>query len=376
MQSTLSGRVPEYIGADLTDRYSTQCRDIDVCGLTPEGERCLSATFWHWQWDPAPQPLEVAGIVSELRGARVAMLDGPQALASEGIGLRVCERRSACVGKTPDKRPATSKPFGGFICSSLDLFTALVREGVAISPPRYVGGGSEVYPGHIWTILSGRRPLPQKSTQAGRLVRKQILAALGVCGLPSLPTHDENDACVAALVAAAADGQVSGVSVVPIGEPLSVDPAGRLREGLMIVPQVTAEASERIAGVLREFPVFEPPPSRATKTVPATLEDPAALLQYFVGKALDGDPQVCSYGWAYRKLFHASYKRYSQAFTQKVVDVAKRTRAVDLPGLGPVRLDSFVVSKSDRRPSDGYWPAAHHTREEWERSLGCATILD
>jgi hypothetical protein len=27
--------VPEYIGADLTDRYSAQCRDSDVCGPRP-----------------------------------------------------------------------------------------------------------------------------------------------------------------------------------------------------------------------------------------------------------------------------------------------------------------------------------------------------
>ena len=59
MESTLSGPVPLYIGADLTDRYSAQCRDIDVCGLTPAGgvrlrlahhER-LQATSWHWRWD-------------------------------------------------------------------------------------------------------------------------------------------------------------------------------------------------------------------------------------------------------------------------------------------------------------------------------------
>ena len=105
MQSTRSGSVPEYIGADLTDRYSAQCRYIDVCGLTPSGNNRLHAAFWYWSWDPAPQPLDVAAIARELRAARLAMLDGPQALARKGSALRVCERQSAAVGKTPDKRP-------------------------------------------------------------------------------------------------------------------------------------------------------------------------------------------------------------------------------------------------------------------------------
>ena len=47
MQSTLSGPVPPYLGADLTDRYSAQCRAIDVCGLTPARDGRLLAAFWH-----------------------------------------------------------------------------------------------------------------------------------------------------------------------------------------------------------------------------------------------------------------------------------------------------------------------------------------
>src|SRR5947208_3575356 len=153
MWSTLSAPVPEYIGADLTDRYSAQCRGIDVCGLTPAGNTGLRAAFWHWLWDRAPRPLDVAAIANEIRAARVAMLDGPQALARKGDSLRLCERQSAAVGKTPDTRPSLSTPFGGFICSSIDLFTALKCSGIAISPPLFRGGVSEVYPGHIWTIL-------------------------------------------------------------------------------------------------------------------------------------------------------------------------------------------------------------------------------
>src|SRR5579883_984121 len=176
MQATLSAAAPDYIGADLTDRYSKHHRDIDVCGLTAAGSS-LRATFWHWRWDPPPEPLDVSAIAAELRAARVAMLDGPQALARQGRMLRACERQSAAVGKTPDSRPEGSRPFAGFICSSLELFAALRRAGIEISPRYFMGGVSEVYPGHIWTLLTGGRPLPQKSTDAGRLTRRNILEA-------------------------------------------------------------------------------------------------------------------------------------------------------------------------------------------------------
>ena len=133
MRSTLSSEVSPYLGADLTDRYAAGCRDIDVCGLTPASDNLLHASFWHWQWDRAPQVLDVDLIVHELRGARVAMLDGPQALAREGASLRECERQSAAVGKTPDHRPSYTRPFAGFICSSLDLFDAFRTHELPVS---------------------------------------------------------------------------------------------------------------------------------------------------------------------------------------------------------------------------------------------------
>ena len=84
MRSALSAPVPDYIDADLTNRYSRQCRDIDVCGVTPNPTGGLSTGFRRWQWDRAPQPLDVTPIAKELRSAQAAMFDGPQALASIG----------------------------------------------------------------------------------------------------------------------------------------------------------------------------------------------------------------------------------------------------------------------------------------------------
>ena len=295
----------------------------------------------------------------------------------KGNAIRLCERQSAAVGKTPDTRPALAKPFAGFIWSSLDLFNALHRGGARISPLGFVGGVSEVYPGHIWTILGNRRVLPRKSTPAGRAVRKRILEALGVVGLQGLPTHDQNDACVAALIAAAADGRVPGVSVTLIGSALVVDIEGTLREGPMAIPQVTAAKADLISSVLGDTPLLDgPAPTVALPTSGPLNTTGDGLLSLLIAKAVEGDPQVCTYAWAYRVLFNSSYSKWSQAYANRVIELARRTTPRELPGLGFVRLDAFIVSKKAGRPSDGYWPPAQHDREDWERVLGCATVLD
>jgi hypothetical protein len=201
MRSTLNGAVPAYLGVDLTDRYSRSHRPSDVCGLQQNEGGTLTASFWLWYWDPAPESLDVTPIVTELTVARAVMFDGPQGLARPGAAQRVCERLSNCVGKTPDARPVKNleaNNFAGFICSSLDLFGALAEAGTRISPLGFIGGASEVYPGHIWQVLASFH-LPNKKTDEGRIVRKRILEALGVVGLPELPTHDQNDLGVALL---------------------------------------------------------------------------------------------------------------------------------------------------------------------------------
>jgi hypothetical protein len=249
MHSTLEGDVPPYVGVDLTDRYSKSCRNVDVCGLTPRSTEKLIATFWYWRWDVPPGILDVTMIVEELRKCRTAMLDGPQALAANTL-LRACESAAGAAAKTPYARPALNQFCGGFVCSSLDLFAALAQAGMNISPLKFLGGVCEVYPGHIWRILSGC-VIPKKSTREGRLVRKRILEAFGVSNLPALPKHDQNDACLAALLAAAADNAVPGVTVKGIGVDLFEDSDGTLREGLMVIPELSPKTSELISRVGR-----------------------------------------------------------------------------------------------------------------------------
>ena len=168
-----------------------------------------------------------------------------------------------------------------------------------------------------------------------------------------------------------------GVTAEYIGQALDVDPDGTLREGPMVVPRPDGVVLPRIADALRLLQPVGPTVASATQKVPDLHQVSAEeLLGYFIAKAVEGDAQVCTYGWAYRKLLKASYVKFSMAYAQKVIQLACRTHPRELPGLGPVRLDTFIVLKKDGMPSGGYWLVAHHDREEWERVLGNARVLD
>jgi hypothetical protein len=178
------------------------------------------------------------------------MIDGPQGLASNGNSLRACERECGAAGKTPHVLPALGKPFAGFVRSSVELFGAMAAAGLSVSPSQFMGGVAEVYQGDIWYRLVGRT-MPKKNTHERRRARKRILQALGVIGLPDLPIHDQNDACISALIAAAADGKVNGMSVRGIGLPLARDADGTLREGL-VVPFVSSQLRQRLNEAVHE----------------------------------------------------------------------------------------------------------------------------
>jgi len=378
MKTTFRGDQPaDYLGADLTDRHAKGRRAIDVCGLTcGEGNR-LRAAFWQWEW-PSPQAtLDVSLIAPEVKSAKSSMFDGPQGLASIGESLRACERQSGAVGKTPDTMPTLGRPFAGYIRSSIELFSAFAKAGFKISPAEFVGGVSEVYPGNIWGRLA-KRLLPKKNTNEGRQARKLILQALGVTDLPTLPTHDENDACVSAVLAAAADGKVPGVTVCGLGLPLVIDACRTMREGPMVIPEISEDAQQRIAKALSGISTVvakKPRSSGQSASVQAVLERATALRDCFIERAREGNAQICTYAWAYRYLFDTSYSKWSQAYANQVVSVAERTSPSELPGLGAVRLDAFVVASKTGLPSDGHWESANYESDDWERVLGTATVL-
>lgn len=375
----------DYLGIDLSDRYAKNRRSNDVCGLTSIQGSKLSAVFWLWEWPEPEQPLDVSEIAREIKAAKSTMIDGPQGLASTGNLLRACERVCGAAGKTPDIVPPLGKPFAGFVRSSVELFGAFALAEFLVSPSQFMGGISEVYPGDIWHRLAGRT-IPKKSTHDGRRARKIILQALGIIGLPDLPTHDQNDACISALMAAAADSKVAGMSVSGIGLPVTRDPDGTLREGPIVVPMLSHQLRKSLDEVLREFQsgaeLWTGPKAekRTVQKTPSAVSDSSlktaiGLLDHFVQSAKEGDAQICTYAWAYRYLFGKSAPKWSQAYAKKVLALAENTPPTELPTLGKVGLDSFIVSSRTGLPGEGHWKCSNYDREEWERVLGTATVL-
>jgi Protein of unknown function (DUF429) len=240
METSRCGPCAAYLGIDLTDRHARRPRAVDVCGLdaTPGG---LAARFWTWTWAGG----ELGAVAGEFGAAESAMIDGPQALAAEGRSLRACERLCRAAGKTPDRLDRCAGPYAGFVRTSVELFAALDRAGLAVSPPGLASGVCEVYPGHLWTRLAPG--LAKKATALGLRQRAAILSACGVALADAALTHDRLDATLAALAAAAARGAAPGLAVVPMGEPLRRRPTGELEEGPIASLAVEGALARRIA---------------------------------------------------------------------------------------------------------------------------------
>ncbi|HYG75469.1 MAG TPA: hypothetical protein VEK08_10745 [Planctomycetota bacterium] len=379
MHSTLEGSVPPYIGVDLTDRYAPGCRRIDVCGLTPDSKGLLIPKFWKWHWDPAPGTLDIRSIENELRQCMYTMVDGPQGLARPQRRLRECERCCGAVGKTQYLRPRSLRMFGGFICSSLDLFDALHRAGLALSAADFKGV-NEIYPGHSWAKFATR--LPKKTKTEGRVARKAILETCGVVFQSGfLPNADENDAAIGALLAAAADRKVTGLGIRHVGDPLYLD-KNVLREGPIVVPNLEHDLLRRIQDAVEKFK--GPAPLRLTpiKRTPAirqsaqlrTILPPTVLLQILIESANEGRPVLLTYGEAYRILCDPEMKVYGQGYGDKVIHIATRTAPQTLENLGEVRLDTFIVDKKTKKPSTGHWPEVNYDEEDWIRLFNDAEI--
>ena len=253
MKTTCS-RPATYLGVDLTDAYCKAPRPIDVCGLDARGAT-LEARFWTWSY--------VGGTADgdrrlwEVRAASRTALDGPHALARRGQSQRACERLLRAPGKTPAELPAVGRPFAGFVRSSVELFAAFASAGVgpaAADGAPFAGPLIEVYPGGNWSRLVqglGER-LPAKNTPRGQARRRVILEALGVVFEQGAAVgHDRLDACLAAVIAAAASGALADAETLAIGTPLEVDENGTAREGPIFVLSVGAQLRETIASALR-----------------------------------------------------------------------------------------------------------------------------
>lgn len=359
MQTSFSAdRHADYLGVDPSDRYAKHRRPIDVCGLFLQKDGRLEADFWQWHWGTPGPLLNVQAILGEILAARTTLVDGPQALASPGMSMRAAERLCAAAGKTPDHVPK-SGPYSGFIRSSLELFAACAAAGVAVGPVDAAGAMAETYPGSNWRRLAPG--LPKKHLRAGRRSRKAVLELLGVGNLPDDPSHDQLDACLCALLAAAADGKVAGIRVQSFGQPLHQSSDGIWREGTIIG--------------IEHAPILHPAPTQTAAREAAAVPRPSftdeqreraqALGRELVECCKAGAAQLCTYAWAYQQIFARTPARWSQAYARQVIAIARATPALLLQGLGPVKLDTFIVTSSNHLPSTGHWATAPYTPKQW-----------
>lgn len=379
-----------YLGVDITDRYSDSARPMDVCGLEVRDGK-LIPHFWTWCWTPTGL-IGVSGLLSEIAAAAAVMLDGPQGLARVGHTIRACEKALAAAGKTADVRPPASQPYGGFIASSLDLFAAFHAAKVFVAPgaPTRL---HEVYPAAIWTRLA--RKLPSKRRSTGRQARGAILKTLGVDLPVTALTHDQLDACAAALLAAATDARIQGIGVAAVGDPVYWDPdAACLREGKILVPEVDDAVRAKLQVIVLPWVVASAEP---TRRVPrraslvlrgdsdaraagrplldgATREDRAGqLFELLASELVAGRPTLCTYKAAVKVVL--GYEKYTPAYGSMLLKLATSTGTAEVDSLGDIRLDTFLVNQK-HWPGDGHWDSATYSQSEWERAFASAVIIE
>jgi Protein of unknown function (DUF429) len=392
MRSTRTGAENcVYLGVDITDRYVKSPRPMDVCGLEI-GADILIPHFWTWTWGQSSS-IEVTAILPEITQAQSVMLDGPQGLAQVGCKIRASERLLAAAGKTADVRPPLTQPYGGFISASLDLFGSFHEGGLLLGQTSSTRVG-EVYPATIWTRLARR--LPNKRRSDGRQARAEILRRLGIRLPDRVFTHDELDACAAALLGAGAHDRIQGIKVVAVGDHVFWDEAyGCLREGQILVPQVSSELHGCLEAAVTcwtlpnpagspEIP--RPRRSHATKTLQngqtaerpvltgSTREELAGdLFERLVLELIEGRPTLCTYKAAVALIL--GHQKYTPAYGSQLIGLATKTGVVEVDGLGDIRLDTFLVSQK-RRPGAGHWDSATYSEDDWDRAFSGAAVIE
>jgi hypothetical protein len=197
---------------------------------------------------PGPvDPDILAGLlnhISNVRGIRVIMLDGPQAWKSRSNGLehsRVSERQLNTAAKTglPGMvKPITYRPFTEFC---LDVYDALCRRGWRRLETRDQPGSMaervlvESYPFAAWKSL-GLKPLPSKRrTRVSDLAEAYgALRSLIPFTTNRPPNHDQLQAIVGGLPGLALEERNSALARI-VGNPPRRE-EGHWREGFIVLP--------------------------------------------------------------------------------------------------------------------------------------------
>jgi hypothetical protein len=219
-------------------------------------------------------------------------------------------------------------------------------------------------------------------------------------------SHDQLDACVSAVTAAAYRNRIDGLHTRFVGTPVFRDDDGSLREGEIMClrpkeasalgkrlnhavtagPQVEASASRRTR---RPRPVPQHQPLRPrTKAYASELKsqltegDPqrraSQTLAWLVQQAGEesNDPVLLSYGAAWRLVYLQPNPTGHGANAYKpVIELARLIGPIHLANLGPVMLDCFLVNASKKSPGEGHWQTAQYDEDEWARVFGNATVI-
>lgn len=227
-----------FVGLDMVDGCRPSPRKVDLAFLDPS----LTCTFGTWDFEPNADGLLPGDLAPP---GFILAIDGPQGLArSPGESMRECERAGGVAGKSPYEFPPQSRPLGGFVVSSVKLFAALWQSNMfhlhgLPKAPSHQATLVEVYPGNAWPKLAEQSGMIQKSLKKKRLRegREQRLALLkqNRVGMPSnaLPTHDQLDAALAALIALSfAQGRTTQQGAPPFWD----GSKRTLREGFIVYP--------------------------------------------------------------------------------------------------------------------------------------------
>lgn len=211
-----------------------------VLGSAPPGIVCEWVRGLELELGRVPDAERLADWLAALCdscGARVVVIDGPQAWKDEANGLvhqRICERELGTQAKTgPPGRvlPGTQRRFSEL---AIALFDSLAVRGFPRFDPARPRErvALEVFPTACWRAL-GRRPLPGKRrTQVSELAgaAQFLRTRCGLC-FRSTPSHDELQAAVAGIAGLALCGHPGLAWSAHGAPPLRV--AGTWREGVI-----------------------------------------------------------------------------------------------------------------------------------------------
>lgn len=111
------------------------------------------------------------------------------------------------------------------------------------------------------------------------------------------------------------------------------------------------------------------------KDQPSSVQRAITLRDQLLTYAVEAQPTVCTYSRAHQMLLPDSTATDPRAKAKEVLRLAVDIPEADLPPLGPVKLDTFIVAAQNGKPSNGHWNTASYSRSDWDKIFGNARIL-